>query len=276
MSLADELLADLEDFSEEEDVALENEEENEMGEGGDEPQGFDDLEEKMDLDGIDTNSGPREVAKLLGSRDFQHTLTEIEQYMGTTRSSVLGPVEEDPEYKLIVKVNKLTVDIDGEINVLHKYVRDLYVKRFPELEQLIMNPIDYLKTVAMIGNDMDVTKLDLASILPGPTVMVVTVSASNSHGQDLDAAELAHITQACDMAFELGAALEKMLKYVESRMAFIAPNLTHIVGAATAAKLMGVAGGLNALSKMPSCNVQVCGRHPQACAVHRTAPRGPK
>lgn len=61
------------------------------------------------------------------------------------------------------------------------------------------------------GNDMDVTKLDLASILPGPTVMVVTVSASNSHGQALTPEELSHVMEACNMAFELQAALEKML-----------------------------------------------------------------
>jgi hypothetical protein len=59
---------------------------------------------------------------------------------------------------------------------------------------------------------MDVTKKDLASILPGPTVMVVTVSASNSHGQDLTDEEQAHIAQAGDMAFDLGKALDKMLK----------------------------------------------------------------
>ena len=68
-----------------------------------------------------------------------------------------GPIEEDPEYKLIVESNNLTVEIDNEIGendfpllnvmflcllhifgasclfvgVVHKYVRDLYAKRFP-------------------------------------------------------------------------------------------------------------------------------------------------
>ena len=32
----------------------------------------------------------------------------------------MGPVEEDPEYKLIVHANNLTVDIDNEIMVVHK------------------------------------------------------------------------------------------------------------------------------------------------------------
>lgn len=37
----------------------------------------------------------------------------------------------------------------------------------------------------------------------------------------------------------------------------IAPNLSAAVGTEIAAQLMGVAGGLVNLSKMPACNVQV-------------------
>ena len=41
-------------------------------------------------------------------------------------------------------------------------------------------------------------------------------------------------------------------------MNVLAPNLSAIVGTTTAAKLLGVAGGLGGLAKMPSCNVHVC------------------
>ena len=44
-------------------------------------------------------------------------------------------------------------------------------------------------------------------------------------------------------------------------MTFIAPNLSIIVGASTAAKLLGLAGGLTNLSKMPSCNILLLGSH---------------
>ncbi|TVU43909.1 hypothetical protein EJB05_03329, partial [Eragrostis curvula] len=40
-------------------------------------------------------------------------------------------------------------------------------------------------------------------------------------------------------------------------MGYIAPNLSAIVGSAVASKLMGTAGGLGALAKMPACNVQL-------------------
>jgi U4/U6 small nuclear ribonucleoprotein PRP31 len=40
-------------------------------------------------------------------------------------------------------------------------------------------------------------------------------------------------------------------------MNILAPNLSAIVGTGTAAKLLGVAGGLHAFSKMPACNIPV-------------------
>lgn len=45
--------------------------------------------------------------------------------------------------------------------------------------------------------------------------------------------------------------------YVSSRMNILAPNLSAIVGTTTAAKLLGVAGGLQGVAKMPACNVHV-------------------
>jgi U4/U6 small nuclear ribonucleoprotein PRP31 len=49
----------------------------------------------------------------------------------------------------------------------------------------------------------------------------------------------------------------QILNFVESKMNKVAPNLSAVVGTEIAAKLMGVAGGLLALSSMPACNVQV-------------------
>lgn len=71
--------------------------------------------------------------------------------------------------------------------------------------------------------------------------------------------ELKRISEACDMAVQLYNFKLEIYDYVEGRMTFIAPNLSAIVGASTAAKILGVAGGLTKLSKMPSCNVQVLG-----------------
>lgn len=61
------------------------------------------------------------------------------------------------------------------------------------------------------------------------------------------------------MAIDLNNFKLKIYEYVESRMTFIAPNLSMIIGASTAAKILGIAGGLTKLSKMPACNLLVLG-----------------
>lgn len=99
----------------------------------------------------------------------------------------------------------------------------------------------------------------LASFLTPATIMVVSVTASTTQGSNLTADQLNRIVEACTMAIELQEMRATMLAYVESRMSFTATNISILVGASCAAKLMGQAGGLTALTKMPSCNILVLG-----------------
>lgn len=99
----------------------------------------------------------------------------------------------------------------------------------------------------------------LQQILTQATIMIVSVTASTTQGENLTDLELQQINEACDMAVELNNFKIKVFDYVESRMTFIAPNVSAIVGASTAAKLVGIAGGLSKLSKIPSCNILILG-----------------
>ena len=54
-------------------------------------------------------------------------------------------------------------------------------------------------------------------------------------------------------------------------MSFVAPNLLAIVGSTIAAKMMGAAGGLTGLSKMPACNILVVGAQRRTLAGFSTA-----
>lgn len=49
---------------------------------------------------------------------------------------------------------QLAAEVDQELNVIHKFVRDKYEKRFPELESLVPNALEYLATVKLLGNDI--------------------------------------------------------------------------------------------------------------------------
>ncbi|RUP45068.1 hypothetical protein BC936DRAFT_148653 [Jimgerdemannia flammicorona] len=271
MSLADELQADLDlleggEEDQEEDQQQENADDSLMDEDGqpaegDGMQGIEEEEpekdriEKIEMGGLDD---VKKVSKLMQGRPMQEVLKKIAFYKSSPRDStqaVGGPVEEDPEYKLIVQANSLTVDIDTEILAVHKFIRDHYNQKFPELESLVLNPLDYARAVKAIGEEMDITRVDLRPILPSATIMVVTVTGSTTNGRVLTNREWQITEEACDLALELDGARRTIIDYVESRMSFIAPNLSQIVGSATAAKMLGAAGGLTALSKMPACNV---------------------
>jgi len=73
------------------------------------------------------------------------------------------------------KANNLTVEIDNEINVIHKYIRDKYSKRFPELESLVPNALDYIRTVKELGNRVENAKNNevLQKYLTTATIMVI-------------------------------------------------------------------------------------------------------
>lgn len=250
MSLADELLADLEEAAEEDHYF-----------GEDELEDIEEVAEELEID-MDVDS-VKCIAKLRDSKMFACIVRKIEVHIGKPRKAaeVVGPVEADPEYKLIVDANNLTVEIDNELNIIHKFVRDKYAKRFPELESLVPNSLDYIRTVKELGNSLNKCKNNenLQQILTNATIMVVSVTASTTQGQILTEEELGRVVEACDMALELNQLKHWIYEYVESRMSFIAPNLSLIVGASTAAKVMGIAGGLTNLSKMPACNVMLLG-----------------
>lgn len=136
MSLADELLADLE-----EDNANLNEENQ------DESMDTDQLSTKTS---ISNKNNVHAVAKLKDSVLLQETMRKIDYYTKHQRTSttdIQGALEHDPEYLLIVDANNLLVEIDNEIEIIHNFVKNIYHQRFPELEQLVQLPLDYLKTV---------------------------------------------------------------------------------------------------------------------------------
>lgn len=67
---------------------------------------------------------------------------------------------------------------------IHKFVKDKYQKRFPELESLVVGPLEYIKTVKELGNDLDQAKNNeiLQQFLTQATIMVVSVTASTTQG----------------------------------------------------------------------------------------------
>ena len=58
---------------------------------------------------------------------------------------------------------------------MFRRVADIYGKKFPELEQLVPRAADYCRVVARIGNESDLTLVELSDLLSAAQVMVVSV-----------------------------------------------------------------------------------------------------
>jgi U4/U6 small nuclear ribonucleoprotein PRP31 len=263
MSLAEDLLADVEEDGDEEMEELIKEEDDE------------EIDEITEAQPIAAYNRVTDVAKLIESDKYKRLISELQTHLALTEIPKLrAPLETDPQYILVVSLSELAAEIDQEIQVIHKFVRDKYEKRFPELESLVMMPLDYIRTVKILGNDIQSKSQNkelLGEILAPATVMVVSVTASTSQGKPLEPEELDIVMEACDMTEALQDERIRMHQYVEQRMALIAPNLCAIVGAGTAAMLVSQAGGLGPLSKQPSCNLQILGKQKRALSGFSTA-----
>ncbi|KAI9756722.1 MAG: hypothetical protein M4579_003723 [Chaenotheca gracillima] len=230
--------------------------------------------ERMQLGGVDD---VRSVAGLM--RTLEPVLEKIAHYQSIPpekQTSAVGSIEDNPEYHLLTQSNTLSTSIDNEIILVHKFIRDHYSVRFPELETLVTNPLDYAKSVAIIGNgpmdnvrDLSITYdnpvgAPLKSILDGPSLMVVTVEATTTRGRVMTDSELRTVLRACDMTLSLDKAKRTLTDYVQSRMSLFAPNLTELIGSLTAAQLLNFAGGLTGLAKTPACNIAPLGSKKQS------------
>jgi len=255
MSLADELVADLEEGGLEQ--SLHAIEEEGSGLAGDDD---DDMDIDFNQQGENESKGIKAVARLICSAHFKYVMDGVDKYETDNDISV-GLSDADPQYKLIVDANNLAMEIDNEITIIHKFCRDNYAKRFPELDSLVPTPMEFIRTVKELGNDLEKYKNNevLQQVISNATIMIVSVTASTTQGQVLTEDELNRIFEACDMADDLVKARLKILAFVESKMIFIAPNTTAVIGASVAARLLGAAGGLDSLVRMPSCNIMLLG-----------------
>jgi U4/U6 small nuclear ribonucleoprotein PRP31 len=210
--------------------------------------------------------------KLLSADRYARTVGAVEREIAKIKkeekeTTTRGEEDEDEDeeeknkdlYKLILDCNALTVDIDDTIVFIHNYIKDKYKKKFPELESLVPHPIDYARVVQKIANEMDIMRVDLESVLPSATIMVVTVTGSTTDGKELSDADLELTLEACDRLLKLDNDKTKLFKFVEKNMEKTAPNLSQVLGTDVAARIMGLAGGLELLSKMPSNVVQNIG-----------------
>ncbi|KWU47243.1 Nop domain-containing protein [Rhodotorula sp. JG-1b] len=220
----------------------------------------------MDMSGV---AEVTKVAKLQGGRTMRDVLQKIDYYREHPDPHLASDGESD-EYHLIVQANNLSVEIDNEMLLVHKFIRDHYLPRFPELDTLVSSPLPYCRVILALGNGPELHG-DIAGLLPSGSIMAVKVTAATTKGHQLAEQEWNVVKAACDMMFKLDESKRKILEYVESRITLLAPNISAIVGTTTATKILGIAGGLNGLTRIPHSNIYLLGAVKRANTGFSTA-----
>ncbi|CAE5978330.1 unnamed protein product [Arabidopsis arenosa] len=137
------------------------------------------------------------VSKLQETHRYADIMQRVEEALGkdSDGGAEMGTVLED---KLIVDCNQLSADIENEIVIFHNFIRDKYRLKFPELESLVHDPIDYARVVKKIANETDITLVDMEGLLQPATVIAVSVTALTTKGKPLPDSILRK-TQACNV-----------------------------------------------------------------------------
>ena len=275
-TLADALLDDLDDLSDVDDTRNDeyhndaDEEEDEEDE--DKEELVENNDDQFDLGGtemeLDENPAAKPAAmKEASSRSFLDNNPSLQKHLEAIRTSqsvAYGSQKEKEaeNHKLVVQSNKHLANLAEELARAHGDLATAYKPKFPELEELLPNFVQYKKAVRTIWNEMDLTKVndELNQILNSNQIITISVAGSTTSGRPLADKELERVDAAASYMERLLEVQQELVQFVENSMESLAPSVCALVGPSVAARLLGLAGGLAELTKIPACNLQVLGQ----------------
>ncbi|KAG2386813.1 hypothetical protein C9374_001848 [Naegleria lovaniensis] len=211
---------------------------------------------------------------LLQDATFNRHMFKIKEFT-KTEGKILktgASLQEDEEYPYILASNSYILSIDQEIDSLFIQLKGFYAEKFKDLENNVTDPVNYVQTVLRIGNGVPLvaprgtsstfSDIDLSDLLPPSTIMILKVTAANEGTFTVSLSEdkWKKIEQLCRDILQLDESKENILDYVSMRMAYVAPNLSALVGTRIAAQLIGAAGGILSLSQTSADVLQCLGR----------------
>lgn len=258
-SLADQFLEDVATSSDSDDasdvssIAVDKETETV-------PSGTDRLHETGVEDGV-TVGGSAGVSTLL-KEDVNEMLLAKLDFLNSQLSELSEGTEtsEGSAHELVSECASAIAEADEAIQSVHRLLTKVYSPAFPELESLILNPLDYARVAALAVKHDDLSGVDFRPILPSAVVITVQVTASSTAGVPLTSVARARVQKLADLMQRLDGSRALLLTHLGRKAVMTAPNLCAIVGGEVAAQLLAHAGGLTLLARMPSGNVKVLGK----------------
>lgn len=194
---------------------------------------------------------------------------EQEDESQTDYLELLAEIDNDAEYqseeyKFIVAINELSSIINNEIQAFTMLLKMQYKLVFPELENLVLNNIDYARIVLIIKQDLANIKnyeSELKTIMTNDKVLLVIISALQQAKDEFKLLEgdLDKIMSCALLILELDEILQHLSNFISDKLAKFAPNVSAIIGPITTSQLLIATGSLKQLALTPSCNIPSLG-----------------
>ncbi|ACV23949.1 hypothetical protein [Methanocaldococcus fervens] len=217
-----------------------------------------------------------EVGKELGYfKDYEDFRKKMHYWSTELTKKVIKSYAQQKD-KIIIQVAEAISDLDKTLNLLSERLREWYSLYFPELDHLVNKHEVYANLVTNLKKRDNFTKSQLKKILPSKLAGKIAEAAKNSMGGELEDYDLNAIVKFAEEINHLYEKRKELYGYLEKLMNEEAPNITKLAGVSLGAKLIGLAGGLEKLSKMPASTIQVLGAEKALFAHLRTGAEPPK
>ncbi len=181
-----------------------------------------------------------------------------EKAMERTRILLREKVEARDIY--VAQAIKSIDDVNSILNLIYARLSEWYGIHFPELQDLVRDNPQYItlisKTGGAIRSNIDE---DVLSHLSDKRRDLILQAAKKSLGTEISPYDMNPISQLARFGVEILRIKDDLERYIEESMKEIAPNIQCLVGSLLGARLIALAGSLEALAKCSSGTVQVLG-----------------
>jgi nucleolar protein 56 len=207
----------------------------------------------------------------------------IEEYRKLAREVALQLLREKLKISvsrrdlMIVHGVNVIEDLNKQINLIYTRCREWYGIHFPELQDFIKEPEEYLKIVSKIGSRDNINEEKLLGIIGKHKYFNEIINAAKkSIGIELNKEDEEQIRNLAEEGLRLISLRNKMEDYLSSLMEYEAPNIVAVTGPILGAKLIALAGGLEKLAMLPASTIQIIGAEKALFRFLRTRKGAPK
>ncbi|KAK6203094.1 splicing factor [Scheffersomyces amazonensis] len=187
-----------------------------------------------------------------------------EDYWELINSITSDSEPQSQEYRFILSINELSTIINQEITTFYSLVKLQYKVVFPELESIVINPIDYVKIVCIIKQDLKGIRTyesELKPFITNEKILVIIMAALQQVTNQfiLNDQDLHKLLSCCRLVLELDDLLHDLSSFISQKLSKIAPNVNAIIGSITTSQLLIATGSLKQLALTQACNLPAIG-----------------